>query len=147
MSMTKAQIRDPEDDGQGASPDWHHNINAWGCLADDVVMGTDIARGLHGVTTGAGGGGTTMARTIGANSLVPQHAIGPASHSDVKMKDGSASAPCHRRAGITCVLVLLCLLWPTSNFHYCLLLSGRRRDSFLIRCCTPVPSWARKDCR
>jgi hypothetical protein len=53
--MTKAQIRDPEDDGQGASPDWHHNINAWGCLADDVVMGTDIARSLHGVTTGGGG--------------------------------------------------------------------------------------------
>jgi hypothetical protein len=75
--MTKAQIRDPEDDGQGASPDWHHNINAWGCLADDVVMGTDIARSLHGVTTGGGGGAPPWPEPLVPTLLFPSMPSGP----------------------------------------------------------------------
>jgi hypothetical protein len=109
-----------------------------------VVMGVVMVCGLHGM---AMGGGATTGRTVGANSHVPRPVVGSTSRSDVMMKDGSVGAPCRRRAGFTCVMVHLCLLRTTSGSHHSQLLSGHRRDSFWIQCCTLVSHWARKGYR
>jgi hypothetical protein len=108
-----------------------------------VVMGVGMVCGLHGMAMG----GATAGRIVGANSRVPRPIVGSTSRSDVTMKDGSVGAPCRRRAGFTCMMVHLCLLRTTSGSHHSQLLSGRRRDSFSIQCCTLVSHLARKGYR
>jgi hypothetical protein len=122
-------------------------------MTSHVVMGVGIVRDLHDVAMGGAIAGRTVGatagRTVGANFLIPW--LDPPATARVTMKVGSAGAPYHQRAGITCVmvhlcqragincvLVHLCLLWTMSDFHRSLLLSGRRRDSFLIWCCIAV---------